>query len=134
MLKSFKELIAYLALACILVLAASFVSGCASTSPQSVAYKATDAVITTVDQAIAAWSDHVVAQEKINAAITDPIARAEAGTALLNAEGKVSAAYYNYQKAASAAIKAGAAASSGAAGDVVTAASQFIGIITSLLH
>ena len=134
MIKRFLELIAILAMVVCLGAFVVSISGCQST-PQSVAYKATDATLTTADQAIAAWADYVVKRQVAIAAMTDPIAKGEANDTLLRNEGKVSAAYADYQKAAKGAILVGSTASGQAeAPDVVAAAASLIAIVTSLLH
>lgn len=126
----------FLIACCVLfsVATAAFVfTGCSST-PQATAYKTSDAVITTADQAIAAWSDFVVKRQVSNAAITDPILKAEAQHTLLVNEGHVSEAYATYQQAARAAVMLGSSAtgSSGAV-DIAAATTSFIAVVTQLL-
>lgn len=118
--------------------------GCSSTpkTPQRIAYNVTDNVLTGADKAIEAWSDYVVRERKRIAELrkTDPGAALDANTALLNKEGKVSAAYYKYQDAAKAALLAGATASSTQAGQsslsdtVAESAGILISVINSFLR
>lgn len=111
--------------------------GCATRSTESIAYNATASAITTADAAISAWGDYVVAErsriEKLKA--TDPGAAIEANRNLLNKEGQVSSAYYQYQDAARAAVLIGASASNSTnspAARIAAAAAPLIALVTQL--
>lgn len=111
--------------------------GCASRSPENVAYNATASAITTADAAISAWSDYVVAERRRIKALkaTDPGAALEAGNRLLVNEGRVSSAYYQYQDAAKAAVLIGASASNSTnspAARIAAAAAPLIALVTQL--
>lgn len=71
--------------------------GCKVT-PQQIAYKSSDAVVSSVDIAMQGWADYVVAERRRIAALP-PIDRGSLGADLLRKEGKVSKALGEYQSA-----------------------------------
>lgn len=109
-------------------------SGCSGSpkSPARIAHTTTVTAITTADAAISAWADYVVAEQRRIAALkaTDPGAALEAGNRLLVNEGKVSAAYYRYQAAATEAITAGASSADPGS----TTSVQIAGASTALIQ
>lgn len=72
-------------------------TGCKAT-PQQVAYKSADAVVSSVDIAMQGWADYVVAERRRIAAL--PAAdQLEPKAELLKREGRVATAYGRYQEA-----------------------------------
>ncbi len=72
-------------------------TGCKS-SPTMIAYKSADAVVSSVDVAMMAWADYVVA-ERLRINDLPPIERGSLGTDLLRKEGKVQMAHGRYRDA-----------------------------------
>lgn len=71
-------------------------TGCKS--PQLVAYRTADAVVSSVDLAMQGWADYVVAERKRILALA-PLDRGSQQADLLRKEGKVLHAYGRYQAA-----------------------------------
>lgn len=100
------------------------------------ALNATSTAIATADTAMQAWSEYVVKREAAIAKLklTDPDKAASESHQLLLNEGKVSAAFENYQNAARLAVTTGANASgtNSPALAIASAAGPLIALITSL--
>lgn len=133
-MKTLKSLLAaaLLTLGFVAPLAIVATTGCKAT-PHQVAYKSTDAVVSSVDVAMRGWADYVVAERKRIAALpaVDQLApKAD----LLRKEGRVMNAYGEYQRAmnlAEAAVKIAIANHQPPPADVGAAASLVLSTITA---
>lgn len=106
-------------------------TGCKS-SPNQIAYKAADAVVTSVDVAMSVWYDYVVSEEHR----LSKLPAAERGTAsadLLRKEGRVINAHARYLEAmrvSRAAVNATLAAKGPVPANVAAAAAEVLTAIT----
>lgn len=98
-MKTIKALIAAALLMLGLVAPVALVTttGCKAT-PQQVAYKSADAVVSSVDIAMRGWADYVVAERKRIASLP-PVDQLGPKADLLRKEGRVATAYGRYQDA-----------------------------------
>lgn len=98
-MKTLRSLLAAAILAFGFVVPVALVSttGCKAT-PQQVAYKSADAVVSSVDIAMRGWADYVVAERKRIASLP-PMDQLAPKADLLRKEGRVATVYGDYQKA-----------------------------------
>lgn len=99
MLKALKALVAaaLIALGTVAPVALAFSAGCKAT-PQQVAYKTADAVVSSVDIAMRGWADYVVAERRRIAGLPAP-EQGGPSAELLRRETRVEKAYGEYQQA-----------------------------------
>ena len=96
-MKLLRSLLAAALLALGLVAPMALVTGCKAT-PQQVAYKSADAVVSSVDIAMQGWADYVVAERRRIAALPQADQLGPKSD-LLRKEGRVATAYGRYQQA-----------------------------------
>jgi hypothetical protein len=129
-----KNIINILALAAALMGLAITNTGCKTGGTNNTAHNIAETTLLTADTAMQAWAEYVVRREGEIAKLklTDPDKAASQAHALLLNEGKVAAAFGNYQDAAQIAIKAAAASTNGSAPQLAGLAGPLIALITSL--
>ena len=133
MIKRLLELTVILGMAISVVCFSIAITGC-QTTPQVVAIKTTDGVLTTADQAIAAWADYVVKQRSVIAQMPSGSDKEAASTALAIKELKVKNAYEQYQVAGRSAVLLGSTASGVNSGaDVAAALASLLTLVTQFI-
>lgn len=121
----------------IAAVALSCAAGCATkNSPARTAHTATDTALSTADAAMFSWKSYVQAEraeiERLKP--SDPGLALDKANRLLVKEGQVSAAYYKYQAAATAAVNLGAANAANpdnVVAQIAAAAAPLVEIVTA---
>jgi len=132
-MKYIRSILAAAFMLCAMLAPATVFVGCQST-PAQVAYKTADATVSTVDAAMKAWADYVVA-ERARIAKLPAGERMDANAALLRREGKVATAFGRYQdaiRAAQAGVKTALSTGGPLPPEVTGAAAALLEVLRSI--